>query len=329
MRILRRVAPLSAAGAAVAVGNFDGMHLGHQALLQRLRRDASSQGLLSAVMLFEPQPREWFDPAGAPPRLMRLRDKLEYLRAAPVDCAICLRFDARLAGVSAERFVTEFLVAGLGARRLVFGADFRFGSGRRGDRALLESLQRQCGYRAAPVEHLELDGERVSSSRIRAALRRGDLAGVRRLLGREFGVRGRVSPGAGRGRRLGVPTANIVLRRQPPLPAGVFVSRLRLATGPQEDRGAWRDSVSYVGTRPSFGGGPAFLETHVLDFDGDLYRRRVEVLLLARLRGDRPFASTGTLVRRMRDDIRRARECHHERRRRARQDIRPDRASLP
>ena len=275
---------------ALTIGNFDGVHLGHQAMLERTVSRARALQLPSCVLTFEPHPREFFTPASAPARLTRLRDKLELMAGAGVSRVHVVRFDARLAALAAERFVEEVVARGLRAAWLLVGRDFRFGARRAGDLALLGALAAHHGFELETMPEVALQGERVSSSAVRAALAAGDLAAARRLLGRPYAMSGRVAHGEKLGRELGFPTANIVLRRRPAL-AGVFVVECRI-----EGETAWRPGVASVGRRPTVRPGAApLLEVHLLDFAGDLYRRHLQVRFVAKLRDEEKYDGLGAL----------------------------------
>jgi len=269
---------------ALTIGNFDGVHRGHQAMLERTVAKARAQQLAACALTFEPHPREFFSPATAPARLTRLRDKLERMAAAGLDRVHVARFDARLAALPAERFVEDVLVRGLGAAWLLVGRDFRFGAKRAGDFALLERLCAGHGVALEPMPDVAIDGERVSSSAVRSALAAGDLAAAARLLGRPFAMSGRVAHGEKLGRELGFPTANLVLRRRPPV-AGIFVVEA-LAEG----ESSARPGVASVGRRPTVNPSALpLLEVHLLDFAGDLYRRHLQVRFLKKLRDERRY----------------------------------------
>jgi riboflavin kinase / FMN adenylyltransferase len=212
---------------ALTIGNFDGVHRGHQAMLERTVERARALKLPSCVLTFEPHPREFFTPATAPSRLTRLRDKLELMAGAGVERVHVARFDGQLAALAAERFVEEMVARGLRAAWLLVGRDFRFGAKRSGDFALLERLAGRHGYELQAMPEVALQGERVSSSAVRTALAAGNLAAAERLLGRPYTMSGRVVHGEKLGRELGFPTANLVLRRQPPL-AGIFIVECRI-----------------------------------------------------------------------------------------------------
>jgi riboflavin kinase/FMN adenylyltransferase len=269
---------------ALTIGNFDGVHRGHQAMLGRTVAYARAQRLAPGALTFEPHPREFFTPATAPARLTRLRDKLEQMAAAGLDRVHVARFDARLAALPAERFVEEVLVRGLGAAWLLVGRDFRFGAKRGGDFALLGRLCARHGVALEAMPDVALDGERISSSAVRSALAAGDLAPAPRLLGRPYAMSGRVVHGEKLGRELGFPTANLVLRQRPAV-AGIFVVE---ALGEGESRG-W-PGVASVGRRPTVNPSASpLLEVHLLDFAGDLYRRHLKVRFLEKLRDERKY----------------------------------------
>ncbi len=277
-----------ASGTGLTIGNFDGVHLGHRAMLARLVARARELRLSSCALTFEPHPREFFDPASAPTRLTRLREKLELFAEAGVDRTHVLRFGAPLASLAADRFIEEVLVRGLDARWLLVGRDFRFGAKRAGDFARLESAAARHGFALEAMPDV-LDGsapggQRVSSSTVRAALAAGDLAGAARLLGRDYSMSGRVAHGEKLGRTLGFPTANIVLRREPPL-AGVFAVEAEL-----EETHAVLRGVASVGRRPTVKENAApLLEVHLFDWRGDLYGRHLRVKFLQKLREEEKY----------------------------------------
>lgn len=275
---------------ALTIGNFDGVHLGHQAMLERTVARAHALQLPSCVLTFEPHPREFFTPAAAPARLTRLREKLELMAAAGVNRVHVARFDARLAALAAERFVGEIVARGLRAAWLLVGRDFRFGAKRGGDYALLVQLAVRHGIELEAMPEIALQGERVSSSAVRAALAAGDLAAAQRLLGRTYAMSGRVTHGQKLGRELGFPTANILLRKRPPL-AGIFVVECRI-----EGEAGWRPGVASVGRRPTVNPTAApLLEVHLLDFAGELYRRHLQVRFLSKLRDEEKFEGVTAL----------------------------------
>jgi riboflavin kinase/FMN adenylyltransferase len=288
---------------ALTVGNFDGVHRGHRAMLDRVVGRARELGVASCVLTFEPHPREFFSPATAPARLCRVREKLELFAEAGIERTHIARFDAKLAGLTAERFIDEVLVRGLGARWLTVGRDFRFGARRAGDYALLESRARRHGFELEAMPDVTQQGERVSSSAVRAALAAGDLVQAARLLGRRYAMSGRVVHGERLGRSLGFPTANIVLRRKPPL-EGIFVVEAELEETHRRLRGA-----ASVGRRPTVRENAApLLEVHLLGFDGDLYGRHLRVTFLEKLREEEKYDGLEALAAAIARDVARANE---------------------
>ena len=292
---------------ALTIGNFDGVHLGHRAMLARLVGKARELKLRSCVLTFEPHPREFFAPHAAPTRLTRLREKLELIAEAGVERVHVLRFDARLAALAAERFIDVVLAERLGTRWLLVGRDFRFGTKRAGDYAMLESAATRIGFRIEAMPDVTHEGERVSSSAVRSALAAGDLAGAARLLGRAYRMSGRVAHGEKLGRALGFPTANIVLRRRPPL-AGIFAVQAELEEAHSAFSGPMR-GVASVGRRPTVReNAPPLLEIHLFDFDGDLYGRHLRVRFLEKLRDEEKFDGLDALRSAIRQDVGRARD---------------------
>jgi riboflavin kinase/FMN adenylyltransferase len=294
--------PLCPQGSVVCIGAFDGLHLGHRALVRHAVERARALGTQAVALSFEPLPREWFAPGDPPPRLTLPRAKFEALRDLGVDVVGLMRFNDRLASMSAERFVREVLVARLQAREVWIGPDFRFGHGRAGDLALLQRLGAELGFTAHAIEPVLVDGERVSSTRIRAALTAGDFDRAARLLGRRYAIAGRVVRGKQLGRTLGYPTANLRYGgKRPPL-QGIFATRVHgVGDAP-------RISVSSFGTRPTVAGVEPLLEAHLFDFDGDLYGRRIAVEFVAHLRDELAFADLPSLVVQMHRDADQARD---------------------
>lgn len=295
-------------GGAVSIGNFDGVHLGHRAVIGQLAQRARSLGVPSLIMLFEPQPAEYFRPEAPPARLMRLREKLLALRQEPLDRVLCERFDERFAALEPEAFIERILVRKLEVRWLLVGEDFRFGRNRRGDIEMLRRAGRRYGFEVETAPTFYVDGERVSSTRVRAALAASDLEEAKRLLGRPYRMCGRVVRGAGIGREIGVPTANIdVHRRRTPL-QGIFVVELNgLPGGP-------RPAVASLGTRPTVGGTHILLEVHLLDFDSDIYGAQAAVDFLHKLREERRFDSLEEMRAQILRDIEQARRYFSHRR---------------
>ncbi len=288
-------------GCAATIGNFDGVHLGHQAVLGQLSERAAELGLPMVVVIFEPQPQEFFSPATAPPRLTRLREKLEALRRYAVERVLVLRFDARLAALSADAFIQRVLVDGLDVRYLVVGDDFRFGQGRAGDFRLLQETGAREGFQVVNMHTFAVGGERVSSTRVRSALAQGDLETAEALLGRPYRISGRVAAGEQRGRTIGFPTANIHLHRhQSPLQGVYAVELFGLEQEPLP-------GVANLGRRPTVGGTRLQLEVHLFDFDREIYGRNVHVNFLRRIRDERTFESFDALRRQIDADAAQAR----------------------
>jgi len=288
-------------GNAVTIGNFDGVHRGHQEMLRVLRARAAALGVPATVLAFEPTPREFFAKDAPPARLTRFREKFEALAAYGVDRFVCLRFDERMRSVTPERFVSEVLVGGLGARYLLVGPDFRFARERSGT---VETLRELCPPAGCVVEEMppvRIDGQRVSSSLVRAALAEGDLDRAARLLGRPYRMSGKVIDGAKLGRRLGYPTANVRLHRRAIPFTGIFAVRVSGAGLEQAP------AVANLGTRPAVNGKEPLLEAHVFDFDGDLYGRYLHVDFIARLRDEAWFPNLDALVEQMHKDAAEAR----------------------
>ena len=289
-------------GSVVCIGAFDGLHLGHRALVRRAVARARDLGVPAVALTFEPLPREFFAPADPPPRLILARAKFEGLRDLGIDVVGLLRFAAKLAAMPAERFAEDVLARRLGAREVWIGPDFRFGHKRAGDLQLLQTIGAQTGaFTAHAIEPVLLDGERVSSTRIRTALAAGDFDGAARLLDRRYAIAGRVVRGKQLGRTLGYPTANLRYGgKRPPL-QGIFATRVHgVAAAPI-------DAVASFGTRPTVAGVEPLLEAHLFDFDGDLYGRRIAVEFVARLRDELAFADLPALVAQMHRDAEQAR----------------------
>jgi riboflavin kinase/FMN adenylyltransferase len=288
-------------GSVVTIGNYDGVHRGHQHLLAAVREKARALGLPATVVTFEPTPREYFEGEAAPSRLMRLREKVEALPLYGIDRAVILRFDRRMQNISAQEFVDRLLVNGLGTRHLVVGHDFHFARKREGN---IETLREQGALRGFSVEEVGrflVDGERVSSSLVREALGRGDLQRAQSLLGRPYRIAGRVRRGQQLGRKLGYPTANLALHRKVVPLWGIFA--VRVSGGGLADHPA----VVSLGTRPTINGTDPLLEVHAFNFDGDLYGKYLDVDFVQRLRDERKFESLDALVEQMHKDAAQAR----------------------
>lgn len=289
-------------GCVVTIGNFDGVHLGHQAVIQQLKDYAKDMGLPAVVVTFEPQPLEYFSAETAPARLTSFREKIEWLNQHGIERVVCLRFQASLAALSAEQFVEKLLVKGLAVKRIVVGDDFRFGKGRKGTYQSLQSFGVRYGFDVVSTETLIMQGDRVSSSRIRDALKEGSLQEARALLGRPYCMSGRVVHGDKRGRELGFPTANISLnRRMSPL-LGIYAVRVE---GLAEES---LDGVAYIGTRPVFDGKRLLLEVHLLDYSEEIYGQHLQVKFYKRLRSEMKFDSVDQLRTQIDRDIEHARD---------------------
>ena len=302
-----------ARGAVVAIGNFDGVHRGHRAVIGAAGERAASLGARQGVVTFEPHPREVLTPDTAPARLTPLRAKALLLRGLGVDHFYVLPFTVALMRMSPEAFVGEVLVAGLGVRHVVVGHDFRFGHRRAGDVALLETLGFRHGFGVTGMAPVSWRGETCSSSRIREALAAGEVADAADLLGHPHAVEGRVVRGEGRGRGLGFPTANLhPTHPRALLPAtGIYAVRAGVVRpGGGEPAPVWLDGAASLGWTPTFGEvrGRPRLEVHLFDFVGDLYGQRLCVAFVARLRGERRFEGADELRRQIEQDCRRARD---------------------
>ncbi len=302
MRIVRglRSYPRESPPSAVALGVFDGVHLGHRAILGTAAARAAEAGLSSVACTFDPHPAEVLQPGRTPGLITTLDERLDLIAATGLDAALVLDFTPALAAVEPEAFVKEVLADHLRAREVVVGFNHRFGRGARGDARLLESLGGRLGLRVHVVPPLAVDGVPVSSTEIRTALRRGDLPGAERLLGRPYSLGGLVQEGAGRGRTLGFPTANVRPDRPVLVPSGVYACRAAVD-------GARYRAVVNIGVRPTFGESSVVVEAHLLDVSLDLYGRRLVLELVARLREERKFASPGELRGQIARDVEAAR----------------------
>ena len=292
-------------GSVVCIGAFDGLHLGHRALVRRAVARAQDLGLPAVALSFEPLPREFFSRELPPPRLTLARGKYQGLRALGADSVGLLRFDARLSAMSAQDFVHQLLVARLGAREVWIGPDFRFGNRRGGDLALLQELGTGLGFTASEIDPVQLQGERVSSTRIREALRGGDFTNAAQLLGRPYTISGRVVRGKQLGRTLGFPTANLRFPKTPAL-SGIYATWVH-GVGDRPHA-----SVSSFGTRPTVEGVEPLLEAHLFDFDGDLYGHHIEVEFVAKLRDELKFPDLPSLTEQMHRDAETARRLLSE-----------------
>jgi riboflavin kinase / FMN adenylyltransferase len=285
------------------IGSFDGVHLGHQAILRQLIATANRYNLPAVVIVFEPQPHEFFSGDKAPARLMRLRVKIQSLLAAGVTRVLCVQFNQALRNLSAEAFIDRVLIQGLAIKHLVVGDDFRFGCDRRGDFALLQQVGAARGFSVSDTCTLEVGGERVSSTRIRQCLELGDFDQAQQLLGRPYTISGRIGYGQQLGRKLGVPTANVHLRRYRSPLQGVFCVTARFADDTQYQ------GVANVGVRPTVSGDKKpILEVHLFDFSRSVYGAVLDVSFHYKLRAEQKFASLPELQAQLQLDIRQAQE---------------------
>ncbi|KKY89323.1 MULTISPECIES: bifunctional riboflavin kinase/FAD synthetase [Leclercia] len=304
MKLIRGIHNLSQAphGCVLTIGNFDGVHRGHQALLQGLREEGRARGLPVVVMIFEPQPLELFASEKAPARLTRLREKLRYLAQCGVDYVLCVRFDRRFAALTAQNFVGDLLVKRLGVQFLAVGDDFRFGAGRQGDFLLLQKAGLEYGFDVTSTQTFCEGGVRVSSTAVRQALAEDKLDAAENLLGRPFTISGRVVHGDELGRTIGFPTANLPLRRQVSPVKGVYAVEVT-GLGDKPLPG-----VANIGTRPTVAGVRQQLEVHLLDVVMDLYGRHIDVILRKKIRNEQRFASLDELKAQIARDELTARE---------------------
>lgn len=283
-------------GCVATIGNFDGVHLGHKAVIENLAVDGKQLNLPAIVILFEPQPLEYFLSDHAPSRLTRLREKIIYLNKLPVDFVVLLRFDQDLANLQPEVFIRKILVENLAIKHLVVGDDFRFGKKRMGDLSLLKSIGRNHGFSVENTQSFQINDERISSTLIRRALECGDLERAKHFLGRRYSISGRIVEGEKRGRSIGFPTVNIRLFRKNTPVLGVFAVTMT-GVGRREITG-----VANVGTRPTVNGQSVLLEVHLFDFDADIYGRYVEIHFVKKIRNEKRFDSFEKLKKQIQSD---------------------------
>lgn len=294
--------PPDGPAAVVALGVFDGVHRGHRAILAAAVARARESGFEALACTFDPHPLQVLQPGRAPASIATLDERLALIATLGIDAIVVLRFTPEMAAMEPEAFVKDVLLGRLRAREVVVGFNHTFGRGARGDARLLQALAERLGFRAEVVPPLVVDGVQVSSSIVRGALERGDVARAATYLGRPYAVGGRVVKGAGRGRTLGFPTANVQPDRPLLVPHGVYACRMVIAGTP-------RPAVVNIGTRPTFGETTTAVEAHVLDFAGDLYGDPVRVEFVGHLREERRFPNPDALARQIADDIAAARRC--------------------
>jgi riboflavin kinase / FMN adenylyltransferase len=292
---------------ALAVGNFDGVHIGHQALLRETRARADRRGARAAILTFTPHPARLFAPSKAPPLIMSLERRLELVAAAGIELAVVEPFTREFAATPAEAFVRDVLGRDLGARDVVVGYDFSFGRGRAGDAGMLARLGEAFAIDVGVIPPVAIDGTTCSSTRIRALVAAGDAAGAARLLGRPFELEGPVVRGAGRGRGLGFPTANVAAEGELRPALGIYAARARVLDG--ELAGQSHPTALSIGRNPTFSSAPdVSVEAYLLDFDGDLYDRRLRIEVGERLRDEQKFDSVAALVAQIERDVARVRQ---------------------
>jgi len=307
MRILRhpeRGVPADLRGAAVALGNFDGVHLGHQGIMQHAGELARRAGKPWGIVTFEPHPRSFFQGDAVPFRLTPFRQKARLLESLGLDLMVNLRFDPAMAGRSAQDFVADVLVQGLGVSHVVTGPGFVFGKGRRGNAYVLEQMAGPEGFAYHELPAIAVGPKKVSSTEIRVLLRRGLVDEAGALLGRPWEYEGRVQGGDRRGRTMGFPTANLSLDGRLHPGEGIYAVRAGIVGAHSTE---WHDAAAYIGTRPTFNGTTQVLETFLFDFDGDLYGRHLRVAFVERVRKDMTFHGMEALIEQMTADCARAR----------------------
>jgi riboflavin kinase/FMN adenylyltransferase len=303
MRVCRTLSAHSHSPTALTIGNFDGVHQGHQAMLTRLKERARALGLPACVLTFEPHPLELFAPQTAPTRLTSLREKLELLAAHGIERVYVNRFNRAYASRSPQEFIERVLLAGLGMRWLLIGDDFRFGARRAGNFAMLQEASGTYGFGLETMPTVEFDGVRVSSSAVRVALAAGRLTEAEALLGRPYSISGRVVHGDKLGQKIGFPTANVQLRHNRPPLSGIFAVRTL------DGHGQRRDGAASLGLRPTVDtSGRPKLEVHLFDFDGDLYGQHLRIDFLHKIRDEEKFPDIETLKSRIAQDCEIARD---------------------
>ncbi len=305
MKLLRGLREQSTleTGSVATVGNFDGVHLGHQSIVRHVVQKANELGIPSVVILFEPQPQEFFTPDKAPARIMRFREKYLYLESLGIDYLLCLAFNRKLAELSAEDFVEQVLSRRLKVKHLIVGDDFTFGRGRKGNFEFLEKRGRAIGFGVQDTASVLISKERVSSTLIRQYLAQSDFKTAEKMLGRPFEFNGKVCYGQQLGRQLGVPTINLpIARRKTPI-HGTFIVEISVEGDPRLYQG-----VSSLGTRPTVNGKGILLEVHLFDFDRMIYGSKVKVRPLQKIRDEQKFPNLDTLKARIFEDIKIAKE---------------------
>ncbi|MCA0404332.1 MAG: bifunctional riboflavin kinase/FAD synthetase [Proteobacteria bacterium] len=299
MKLLRcKDSSLFQIGSVATIGNFDGIHLGHQLLLKQLKAKALELGLPSVVVIFEPQPNEYFNKEKPTARLTTLREKIKILKEYQIDYVLCLKFDNKLAAMLASDFVEHYFLSFLKLRYLLVGADFHFGFKRSGDVAYLQNIASRSNFTVEVFSDFKINEGRVSSTRVREQLKNGNLNEAALLLGRRFSLLGRVIKGKQLGRQWGIPTANIAMHR-PTLPlGGVFCVLVK-----RENQKELLKAVANLGKRPTLDGVKTILEIHILDFADDIYGEMLEVFFIHKLRDEQRFDSIDALIAKIQQDI--------------------------
>jgi riboflavin kinase/FMN adenylyltransferase len=286
-----------AAGCVATIGNFDGVHAGHKVVIEQVKEKALELGVPSVVVVFEPQPQEYFKKEAAPARLMRFREKLVALRTLNIDYLVCLTFNDQLHDMTAQQFIDKVLVSGLNVNHLVIGDDFRFGCDRTGDFALLKQTGKERGYSVENTKTVEVSGSRVSSTRVRNALNDNKFELVEQLLERPYTITGCVVHGRKLGRQLGVPTANVSLGRKVLVLKGVYAVEALLASG------EYKKGVANIGVRPTVDGIQPSLEVHLFDFEGSIYGQHLCVTFKHKIRDEQKFSDINALKEQIFRDI--------------------------
>lgn len=307
MHTWRRASTRAETPIALTIGNFDGVHLGHQAMLSRLKDAAHRLGLPACVMTFEPHPREFFAPDQAPTRLTSLREKLQLLAQSEVDYVHVCRFNYDFARISAEEFITRILNQELSVRWLLVGDDFRFGARRAGDFTMLQTFAAENGFAVEVMPSVIIEDQRVSSTAIRQALASGDLNSARKLLGRAYSISGRVTDGDKLGKQIGFPTANIQLKHNRPPLSGIFAVAVRGAI--RSSPATELPGVASLGVRPTVHeNGKPVLEVHLFDFNQEIYGHHLQVDFLHKLRDEEKYADLDTLILQIKKDVAQAKD---------------------
>lgn len=307
MHTWRRTLTRAETPIALTIGNFDGVHLGHQAMLSRLKDAAHRLGFPACVMTFEPHPREFFAPDQAPTRLTSLREKLQLLAQSEVDCVHVCRFNYDFARISAEEFITRILNQELSVRWLLVGDDFRFGARRAGDFTMLQTFAAENGFAVEVMPSVIIEDQRVSSTAIRQALASGDLNSARKLLGRAYSISGRVIDGDKLGKQIGFPTANIQLKHNRPPLSGIFAVAVRGAI--RSSPATELPGVASLGVRPTVHeNGKPVLEVHLFDFNQEIYGHHLQVDFLHKLRDEEKYADLDTLILQIKKDVAQAKD---------------------